>query len=86
MSELTMTATSHLLIGLLGGTGLFLSLVTLWKSNQFGQRLGRFMKGIVWSAMVIVCLFAMALYANSLETARAFHTLSSHVQAAMRGY
>jgi len=86
MNELTMTATSHLLIGLLGGTGLVLSLVTIWKANQFGDRLGRFMKGIVWSVLVMVCLCAMVLYANSLETIRAFETVSSHVQAAMRGY
>jgi hypothetical protein len=87
MTEVTMTAVSHLLIGLLGATGLVLSLVTLWKENQFSHRLsGIFSKAIVWSALALIGLCAIILSVNSVETVRALDIISSHVEAVIRQY
>jgi hypothetical protein len=86
MNELTISAASHLLIGLLGATGLVLSLVSIWKVNQFSHRLTGSMKGVVWSALAIVCLCVIVLFANSLETVRVFEIISHRVQAVIRGF
>jgi hypothetical protein len=86
MKELTIRAASHLLIGLLGATGLVLSLVSIWKANQFSHRLRGSMKSVVWSALAIVCLCAIVLFANSVETVRAFEIISHRVQAVIRGF
>jgi hypothetical protein len=82
MNELTMTATSHLLIGLLGITGFTLGLVSIWKENQFRNPL----RAIGWSALGIICLCAIILYGNSLETLRAFEIVSHRVAAVMRQF
>jgi uncharacterized membrane protein len=82
MNELTMTASSHLLIGLLGITGFILGLVSIWKENQLRNPLS----AIGWSALGIVCLCAMVLYANSMETLRAFEIVSHRVAAMMRQF
>lgn len=87
MIQFTMATLGYLLIGLLGATGLVLSLATLSKETQHGYRITRiFSKGIVWSALTLVGLCAIVLSANPVETVRALETVSSHVQAAMRGY
>jgi len=41
MKELTINTTSYLLIGLLGATGLVLTLVSIWKASQFSHQLFR---------------------------------------------
>ena len=86
MKELTINTTSYLLIGLLGATGLVLTLVSIWKASQFSHRLRSFMKSVVWSALAILCLCAIVLLANSVETVRAFQIISHHVQAVIRGF
>jgi hypothetical protein len=86
MNELTINTASYLLIGLLGATGLLLSLVSLWKASQSSHRLRSSTKGVLWSALVIVCLRAIVLFANSVETVRAFEIISNHVQAVIRGF
>jgi hypothetical protein len=85
MTELTITAASHLLIGLLGATGLILSVVSIWKANQFSDRLRGFSKGIIWSAFAVVGVCAIVLYANSPETVRAFEIISYRVAIVIRG-
>jgi predicted membrane protein len=85
MTELTITTASHLLIGLLGATGLILSAVSLWKANQFSDRLRGFSKGIIWSALAVIGVCAIVLYANSLETVRVFEIISYRVATVIRG-
>ena len=86
MKELSINTASYLLIGLLGATGLVLSLVSIGKACQSSHRLRSFMKSVVWSALAILCLCTIVLFANFVETVRAFEIISYHVQAAMRGF
>jgi hypothetical protein len=44
------------------------------------------MKSVVWSTLAILCLCAIVLFANSLETVRAFQIISQHVEAVIRGF
>jgi hypothetical protein len=86
MKQLTINTASYLLIGLLGATGLILSLVSIGKASRRSHRLRSFMKGVVWSALAILCLSAIVLFANSAETLRAFQIVSQHVEAVIRGF
>jgi hypothetical protein len=86
MKQLTINTASYLLIGLLGATGLVLSLVSIWKASQFSHRPRGFMKSVVWAALAILCLSAIVLFANSVETLRAFQIVSQHVEAVIRGF
>ena len=86
MKELTINTASYLIIGLLGATGLVLSLVSVGKASRSSHRLRSFMKSVVWSALAILCLSAIVLFANSVETVRAFQIISHDVQAVIRGF
>jgi hypothetical protein len=86
MKQLTINTASYLLIGLLGATGLILSLVSIGKASRRSHRLRSFMKDVVWSALAILCLSAIVLFANSAETLRAFQIVSQHVEAVIRGF
>jgi len=86
MKELTIHTASYLLIGFLGATGLVLSLVSIGKASQSSHRLRSFMKSVVWSALAILCLSGIVLFANSMETVRAFQIISHHVQAVIRRF
>ena len=79
MNELTITTASHVLIGL-GITGVILALICIWKDNQFRNPL----RAIVWSALGIVVLCAIILYANP-ETVRVFEIISYRVATVIRG-
>jgi hypothetical protein len=61
MKQLTINTASYLLIGLLGATGLILSLVSIGKASRRSHRLRSFMKDVVWSALAILCLSAIVL-------------------------
>lgn len=86
MNELTITSASHILIGLLGATGLVLSVVSICKASQFSLRLRNSVKSVLWSALAIICLCAIILFANSVETVRAFQIISHHVQIVIRKF
>ena len=78
MNELTIKTSSYLLIGLLGATGLVLSLVSLWKANRSSHRLRSSTKGVLWPALAILCLSAIALFANSwrrFEPSKSSHSM-----------
>ena len=82
MKELTINTVSYLLIGLLGAIGLVLSLVFVGKASRPSHRL----KTVVWSALAILCLSAIVLFANSVETLQVFQIVSQHVEAVIRGF
>jgi hypothetical protein len=82
MKELTITAASYLLIGLLGLTVWVVSLVSMRKENQFGHPL----RGIFWFTLAIVCLCAVVLFADNLERVRALEMISRKVGSALRGF
>ena len=82
MKELTITAASHLLIGLLGLTVWVVSLVSMRKENQFGQPL----RGLFWFTLAIVCLCAVVLCADNLERVRALEMISRWVQPMVLGF
>jgi hypothetical protein len=82
MKELTITAASHLLIGLLGLTVWVVSLVSMRKENQFGHPL----RGIFWFNLAIVCLCAVVPFADNLERVRALEMISRRVQATVLGF
>jgi len=86
MKQFTINTASYLLIGLLGATGLVLSLVSIGKASQSSHRLRSSTKGVLWSALAILCLSAIVLFANSVETVRAFQIVSQHVEAVIRGF
>lgn len=77
MKELTITAASHLIIGLLGLTVWVVSLVSMRKENQFGHPV----RGIFWFTVAIVCLCAVVLFADNLERFRALEMISRRVHA-----
>jgi hypothetical protein len=78
MKELTITAASHLIMGILGLTVWVVSLVSMRKENQFGHPL----RGIFWFTLAIVCLCAVVLFADNLERFRALETISRQVRSA----
>ncbi|HEY7322628.1 MAG TPA: hypothetical protein VIE89_34115 [Candidatus Binatia bacterium] len=82
MKELTINSASYLLIGFLGATGLVLSLFSIGKASLSSHRA----KTVVWSALAILCLCAIVLFADSVETLRAFQIVSQHVQAAIQRF
>ena len=82
MKELTINTAIYLLIGLLGAIGFVLTLVSIGKASRYSHRL----KSVVWSALAILCLSAIVLFANSVETLRAFQIVSQHVEAVIRGF
>src|SRR5262245_17060843 len=71
------TAASHLLIGLLGVTGLVFSLLSMRKDNR---------PRIYWFTLAIVCLLAVVLFADNLEKVRALEKISRRVEAMMLGF
>jgi amino acid permease len=81
MKELSITAASYLLLGLLGATGFIFSLVSMRKEHQSG----RSSRGIFWFIIAIICLGAIVLFADSLETLRALETISNRVEVMIRG-
>jgi hypothetical protein len=44
------------------------------------------MKSVVWSALAILCLCAIVLFVDFVETVRAFQIISQHVEAVIRGF
>jgi hypothetical protein len=76
------TAASYLLLGLLGVTGFVFSLVSMRKDKQFGHPA----RGIFWFILAMVCLCAMALFADYLEEVRALERISRRVQAMILGF
>ena len=82
MKELTITAASYLLIGLLRVTLFIFSLVSMRKENQFGHPL----KGVFGFTLAIICLCAIVLLADYLEKARALETISRRVEAMILGF
>jgi hypothetical protein len=86
MKGFTINTASYLLIGLLGATGLVLSLVSIGKAGWSNHRVWSFMKRAVWCALAILCLSTIVLFANSVETLRAFQIVSHHVEAVIRGF
>ena len=82
MKELTINTGSYLLIGLLGAIGLVLSLFFIGKASLSSRR----PRTVLWSALAILCLCAIVLFANSVETVRAFQIVSEHVEAVIRGF
>jgi hypothetical protein len=82
VKDLSITAASHLLIGLLGLTVWVVSLVLMRKENQFGHPL----RGIFWFTLAIVCLCAVVLFADNLERIRALEIISRRVQAMILGF
>jgi len=81
MKELSITAASYLLLGLLGATAFIFSLVSMRKENQFGRP----PRGIFWFIIAINCLCAIVLFADYLETLRAVEKISHRVEAMIRG-
>lgn len=77
MKELTITAASYLLIGLLGAMMFIVSLVSIRKENR---------RGIFWFTLVVVCLCAMVLFADSLQEVKELEMISRHVKAMIRGF
>jgi hypothetical protein len=80
MRELTITAASYLLLGLLellGVAGLVFSLLSMRKENR---------RGIFWFTLAIVCLVAIVFFAESLEKVRALETISRRVEAMTLGF
>jgi multisubunit Na+/H+ antiporter MnhB subunit len=81
MKELSITAASYLLLGLLGATGVILSLVSMRKKNARGRPA----RGIFWVLLGIIGLGAIVLFADYLETLRALETISNRVEVMIRG-
>jgi hypothetical protein len=79
--KVTITAASHLLLGLVGVTAFIFSLISMRKENQFGHPL----RGI-WFTLAIFCLCAVVLLGNHLEKARALETISRRVEAIILGF
>jgi len=81
MKEVSVTAASYLVLGFLGATGFIFSLVSLRKEHQFG----RASRSIFWFIIAIICLGAIVLFADYLETLRVLETISNRVEAMIRG-
>ena len=79
---LIIIAVGLILIGFLGATGLVLSLFSIGKASLSSHG----PHTVVWSVLAILCLCAIVLFADSVETLRAFQTVSQHVQAAIHGF
>jgi len=71
----------YLLLGLLGAAGVIFSLVSLRRTN----RCGRPPRTIFWFTMAIICLGAIVLFADYLETLRVLEKISNRVEAMIRG-
>jgi cytochrome c oxidase assembly factor CtaG len=82
MKELTITAASHLIMGILGLTVWVVSLVSMRKENQFGHP----MRGIFWFTLAIVCLCAVVLFGGNLERIRSLEMISRRIQATALGF
>jgi H+/gluconate symporter-like permease len=82
MKELAIDTVMYLLIGLLGAAGLVLSLFSIGKASLSSH----LSKTVVWSALAILCLCAIAFFGDSVETLRAFQIISQHVEAVIRGF
>jgi hypothetical protein len=81
MKELTIAAASYLLIGLFGTIAFIFALVSMRKENPVGHP----PRGILWFTLAVVCLCAVVLFADYLETLRALETISHRVEAMIRG-
>ena len=77
-TELTLRASSLLLVVFLGLTLIALSLVSMWKESRYGQPL----KGIIWFTLAIVGFYAViALLAGYVQKARSLEKVSRRVEA-----
>jgi uncharacterized membrane protein SirB2 len=81
MKELTIAAASYLLIGLFGTIAFIFVLGSLRKKKQVGHPL----RGILWFTLAVVCLCAVVLFADYLETLRVLETISHRVEAMISG-
>ena len=76
--ELSLRASSLLLVVFLGLTLIALSLVSMWKERHYGQPV----KGIIWFTLAIVGFYAViALLAGYVQKARSLEKISHRVEA-----
>jgi hypothetical protein len=57
-------------------------LVSIWKEARFGWPFS----GVIWFTVVMACLIAMVLFADSLEKVRALEIISRRVEAMILGF
>jgi lipopolysaccharide export LptBFGC system permease protein LptF len=80
--ELALSASSLLLIVLLGLTLIALSLISMWKERRHGRPI----KGIVWFAVAVVGFYAViALLAGYAQKARSIEKVTHRVEAVALG-
>ena len=80
--QLTIIALSLWLIVILGLTCVIFALVSMWKEARFGWPLS----GVIWFTVVMACLIAMVLFADSLEKVRSLEIISRRVEAMILGF
>ena len=77
-AELSLRASSHLLIVLLGVMLIALSLLSMWKENRQGEPLN----GIIWFSLAIIGFCAaIALLAAYVQKARSLEKISHRMEA-----
>ena len=75
--ELSLRASGHLLIVILGLTLVALSLVSMWKESRYGQPV----KGSIWFALAILGFCLFVLLAGYLQKARSLEKVSHRIEA-----